>query len=158
MSYTIGQVAKKMNVSTFALRYYDREGLLPFVKRSANGVRLFEESDLEFLRVIDCLKNTGMSIGEIRSFIEWTKEGDASLGQRLALFEERKKAVDLQIAQLLLYKECIEFKHNYYTEAVKAKTEAVHRDPNAPEADMVLGRIVDRTESEQKNINKEELK
>lgn len=158
MSYTIGQVAKKMNISTFALRYYDREGLLPFVKRSANGIRLFQESDLEFLRVIDCLKNTGMSIGEIRSFIEWTKEGDASLEKRLALFEERKQAVDQQIAQLLLYKECIEFKHNYYTEAVKAKTEAVHRDPNAPEADMVLGRIVEIAESEPNIENKEDVK
>ena len=62
MSYTIGQVAKKLGISTYTLRYYDKEGLIPNVKRMKNGVRIFEESDLHFLQVIFCLKKTGMAI------------------------------------------------------------------------------------------------
>ena len=56
MSYTIKDIAKMMNVSTYTLRYYDKEGLFPNVKR-VNGIRIFEEKDFEWLRVLNCLKN-----------------------------------------------------------------------------------------------------
>ncbi len=138
MSYTIGQIAERMHISTYALRYYDKEGLFPFVKRSKNGVRLFEESDLHFLEVIFCLKNTGMSIEEIRTFIKWAEEGDASLQKRYDLFLSRKEAVDRQIKQLEAYRNCIEDKCDYYEKALKAGTEAIHFEKPA----MPLGKIV----------------
>lgn len=56
MPYTIGEVAKKMNVAPSTLRYYDKEGLLPFVERSSGGIRMFKESDFEWLSIIECLK------------------------------------------------------------------------------------------------------
>ena len=62
MSYSIGEVAKMLGLSTYAIRYYDQEGLLPFVKRDEHGVRVFEKSDLHFLYVIFCLKNTGHNV------------------------------------------------------------------------------------------------
>ena len=62
MAYTIGQAAQKANLSPSALRYYDKEGLLPFLSRSENGIRMFTNTDLEILTIIDCLKKTGMSI------------------------------------------------------------------------------------------------
>lgn len=139
MMYTIGQVAKKMNISAFTLRYYDKEGLLPFVKRNGNGVRIFDESDFGFLRVIDCLKRTGMSLTDIRTFIGWTLEGDASLQKRFDLFQERKRAVDDQIAVLEAYRDCIEYKCRYYEEALKAGAESVHWDGDACASKMTLG-------------------
>ncbi|AKG34802.1 MerR family transcriptional regulator [Paenibacillus durus] len=142
MNYTIGQLAEKMNISAYTLRYYDNEGLLPFVKRNANGVRMFDESDLEFLHVIHCLKKTGMSIKDIRTFIGWTMEGDASIQRRYDMFQERKKEVDRQIAELEVYRECIEFKCRYYQTALEAGTEEVHwsKDNQAP--DIALSKIV----------------
>ena len=142
MNYTIGQVAKKMNISAFTLRYYDKEGLLPFLKRTANGVRIFEESDLEFLHVIHCLKNTGMAITDIRTFIGWTKEGDASIQKRYDMFLERRKEIDRQIAQLETFRECIEFKCNYYKKALEAGTESVHWSKDKQEPEMPLSKIV----------------
>lgn len=56
MAYTIGQAAQKANLSPSALRYYDKEGLLPFLLRSENGIRMFTDTDLEILTIIDCLK------------------------------------------------------------------------------------------------------
>lgn len=56
MSYKIKDIAKMMNVPTYTLRYYDKEGLFPNVKR-VNGIRIFEEKDFELLRVLNCLKN-----------------------------------------------------------------------------------------------------
>ena len=70
MSYTIGELAKKFNIAPSALRYYEKEGLIPGVKRKASGAREFEAKDCEVLLLIDCLKQSGMSIKEISHFIE----------------------------------------------------------------------------------------
>ena len=64
--YTVGEMAKMLGVPASTLRYYDKEGLLPFVGRSAGGIRMFRESDLEWLRIIGCMKKAGMSIRAIR--------------------------------------------------------------------------------------------
>lgn len=141
MNFTIGQLAEKMNISTYTLRYYEKEGLLPFVKRNEHGVRLFDESDLEFLHVIYCLKKTGMSIKDIRTFIDWTKEGDASIQKRFDMFKQRKDEVDRQIAELQVYRECIEFKRNYYQKALEAGTEEVHHNNDGEATKMPLGRL-----------------
>lgn len=79
--FSISQVAEKMGVSASALRFYDEEWLLPFVER-VNGRRMFKCEDFSWLRVINCLKNTGMPIKEIRHYISLCLEGDTSLEDR----------------------------------------------------------------------------
>ena len=79
MLYTVGEMAKKFDIVPSTLRYYDKEGLLPFVERSGGGIRMFKESDSEWLSVIECLKKTGMTIREIRQFIDWCIEGDSTI-------------------------------------------------------------------------------
>ena len=69
MPYTIGQMAEKLGVAPSTLRYYDKEGLLPFVERTAGGIRIFSDGDLETLKIINCLKDTGMQIKDIRNFM-----------------------------------------------------------------------------------------
>ena len=75
MSYTIGELAKKFNIAPSALRYYEKEELIPGVKRKASGAREFEAKDCEVLLLIDCLKQSGMSIKEISHFIELLHAG-----------------------------------------------------------------------------------
>jgi len=75
MVYTIGELAKMLGVPASTLRYYDKEGLLPFVARSSGGIRQFCESDIEWLRVIGCMKKAGMSIKDIRQELKQQPEG-----------------------------------------------------------------------------------
>lgn len=75
MVYTIGEMAKMLGVPAYTLRYYDKEGLLPFVARSSGGIRQFRESDIEWLRVIGCMKKAGMSIKDIRQELKQQPEG-----------------------------------------------------------------------------------
>ena len=70
MIYTVGEMAQKLGVPASTLRYYDKEGLLPFVERSSGGIRMFWEADFEWLQVIRCMKKAGMSIKDIRQYIE----------------------------------------------------------------------------------------
>ena len=52
--YTIGQVSERFDLPISTLRYYDKEGLLPFVERSSGGIRMFRKTDFEWLQVIRC--------------------------------------------------------------------------------------------------------
>ena len=76
MVYTIGEMAKMLGVPASTLRYYDKEGLLPFVARSSGGIRQFRESDIEWLRVIGCMKKAGMSIKDIRQELKQQPEAE----------------------------------------------------------------------------------
>ena len=96
--YTIKEAARMMGVAPSTIRYYDKEGLLPFVGRLASGYRFFTEKDLATLRMIDCLKKTGMPIKKIRQFSEWLAQGDGTLPQRYEMFLDRRREVEAAIA------------------------------------------------------------
>lgn len=128
MKYSISEVAKKLNLTVYTLRYYDKEGLMPFVERTPNGTRLFKESDIDALTVIECLKSTGMPIKEIKKFIDWCSDGDSTLQQRYDMFLERKAAVEAQLEELNKTMELINHKCKYYKTALDAGTEDIHKD------------------------------
>lgn len=127
MTYTIGDIAQKIGLTPSTLRYYDKEGLLPFVDRTESGIRRFKDSDMEWLSIIECLKNTGMSIKEIKAFIDWCMEGDSSLSQRYELFLERKRETEKQIKMLQNSLDLINYKCWYYKTALDAGTEQIHK-------------------------------
>lgn len=128
MLYTVGEMAKKLGVAPSTLRYYDQEGLLPFVERSSGGVRVFKDSDYEWLQVIGCLKKTGMHLKDIKLFIEMAVQGDETIEPRLALITKQKAAVQAQIAELEETLRTLEFKEWYYTTAKKNGSTEVPRN------------------------------
>ena len=89
MLYTVGEIAKVLGIPASTLRYYDQEGLLPFVERSSGGIRMFTDKDYEWLKVIACLKKSGLSIKNIKAFIDMAARGDESLAERYELFRKR---------------------------------------------------------------------
>lgn len=125
MTYTIGEMAKMLDLAPSTLRYYDKEGLLPFVERSEGGIRLFRDSDYEFLKIVECLKKTGMQLKDIREFIHLVMEGDSTIEARLELFQKQRAEVEKQMAQLQETLEVIRFKCWYYETAKQAGTTAV---------------------------------
>ncbi|MCG7381945.1 MULTISPECIES: MerR family transcriptional regulator [unclassified Paenibacillus] len=127
MTYSISEVAKELNLTVYTLRYYDKEGLMPFVERTPSGVRKFKESDIDFLKIIQCLKLTGMPIKDIKDFIEWCSEGDSTLQERYDMFIERKASVEAQMEELRKTMEVIEHKCAYYKTAIAAGTEDIHK-------------------------------
>lgn len=120
MNYSIAQAAKKMNLTTYTLRYYDREGLLSNVKRDKSGKRLFTKDDMEMLSLICCLKNTGMPIKEIKQFIDWQNEGNNTLHDRNNMLGNHKEDILNQIENLKKYLRLIDRKLDYYHDACEA--------------------------------------
>ena len=119
-TYTIGQAAERAGLSADTLRYYDKQGLLPFVARAENGYRVFTEEDFAWLDTIACLKGTGMELKDIRTFIRWCMQGDSTLQNRLDLILARKREVESQISQLRGYLNTLEQKIDHYRQALDA--------------------------------------
>ena len=115
--YTIGQVSEMFDLPISTLRYYDKEGLFPHLQRQG-GKRLFGETELEALRVIACLKESGLEIREIKQFMQWCAEGSSTYGKRKALFENRKAAVEEEMRTLQKTLNMLKFKCWYYEKAM----------------------------------------
>ena len=98
--YTIGDVAARTGISAHTLRYYDKEGLLSFVKRSESGTRLFTKEDFEPLYTITVLKKSGMPIRKIREFMTLYLQGNKTIHDRYVMFNEQRKSLLEQIAEL----------------------------------------------------------
>ena len=116
--YTIGQVSKMFGLPISTLRYYDKEGLFPDMERS-NGTRRFGQRELEALRVIECLKKSGMEIKDIRQFMEWCAQGSGTYSQRRAMFIRQKESVEAEIARMNRVLDMLSFKCWYYEQAIK---------------------------------------
>ena len=114
MGYSIAEVAEKTRLTPHTLRYYEKEGLLPFVDRSNTGNRVFKEKDLEWLELICCLKNTGMSIKQIKEVIALSLKGDDTLEIRREIFIRHREEVLNQITELHKNLDKINCKINYY--------------------------------------------
>lgn len=128
MVYSIGEVANMFNIPTSTLRYYDREGLSPHVKRSNGGIRVFSDVEVETLKVIECLKSTGMEIKDIKQFLDWCLEGESTLQKRRDMFYERRKIVEKQMEAIQKTMEIIQYKCWYYETALEAGAEAAPRN------------------------------
>ena len=100
MGYSIGQVAKKTGLSVHTLRYYEKEGLLPFVRKNSSGLRIFSDSDLGWLELIECLKATGLHLKGIKQYIDWYIEGDSTLQLRLDMFRQQKIRIEEQMTNI----------------------------------------------------------
>lgn len=134
MVYTVGEIAKLLGVTASTLRYYDKEGLLPFVERSSGGIRMFREFDIEWLRVIECMKKAGMSIKDIRQYIELALKGDDTIELRLMMFRRQKEVLQQKMAEMQHTMAMVEYKCWYYETAKAAGTVEVPQ--NMKESDV----------------------
>ena len=88
--YTIGQVSEMFNLPVSTLRYYDKEGLFPAIQR-ASGIRQFSDTEIAALKLIECLKKSGLEIRDIKQFMEWCQEGSQTYELRKQLFERWRR-------------------------------------------------------------------
>ncbi len=117
--YSIQDISKKTGLSTHTLRYYEKEGLLSPVERSAGGFRQYTDEDLEALGLICCLKNTGMSLQEIARFIQLSRAGDQTLKERVELLRQHRENVISRIQEMQKHLNKVTWKLNYFSEKLQ---------------------------------------
>lgn len=114
MPYTIGEISKKLNISVSTLRYYDKKGLIPLVNRTEGNIRLFDDTAIEGLKMLKCLKTTGMELKDIKAFFDLCQLGDSTINQRYELFLKQKRETEKKIKELQDALNLINYKVEYY--------------------------------------------
>ena len=98
--FTLQEVVQRSGLSEYTLRYYERIGLLDRVHRdSSSHHRRYTAEDVQNIETLACLRTTGMSIEDMRTYFALLKDGKAAADQQLALFEAQKKALEHELAQ-----------------------------------------------------------
>lgn len=143
MYYSIGRVSEMFGLPVSTLRYYDKEGLFPNIER-VSGIRKFSDKELETLRVIECLKKSGLEIKDIKQFMEWCSQGSSTYSKRRELFERQKENIECRISHLEQALDMIKFKCWYYDTAIADGNEDRLKEmiPNAlpPEIQQIYDR------------------
>lgn len=133
MYYSIGDVSNATGIAISTLRYYDREGLFPNIARSDGGIRVFSDTEIAAIKIIECLKASGLTIKDIKQFLDWCQEGNSSLQKRRDMFYERLEVVKKQMGELEKTISIIKYKCWYYDTALAAGTEEAAKNASALE-------------------------
>ena len=117
---SIRQAAEELNFSIHALRYYERVGLISPVTRGTNGHRHYSNEDLCWLSFLTCLRNTGMSISIMKTFMDLARQGDGTLTARAELLSDHREQVCAHVAQLQAQLEQVDTKIQCYQQQAAA--------------------------------------
>ncbi len=123
MRYSISDVAKEFQIAPSTVRWYEKQGLIPPIKRDSNGHRYYDEGDLDWFSVVICMKSTDMSIANIKKFAELNAIGDSTLEERLEMIKAQRIITLNKIREFKEYLETIDFKIMYFEECIKEGTE-----------------------------------
>ena len=119
--YTMMQICKEADMTYQTLTYYCSEGLIPNVKRDKNNRRIFDEKDLKWIKDLVCLKKCGMSIQEMKEYLDLCLQGQSSIQQRKETLDKKRKALLDSIEELKGCIDYIDWKQNFYDEVLSGK-------------------------------------
>ncbi len=128
MNYSIKLVSEMTGLPQSTLRFYEKERLLPAIKRTPTGIRSYDDHDLEWISIITCLKNTDMPINDIKNFVALCAVGDETVEERREMILSHKKVVEQQMKQLQRYMDRINDKVAYYNKVCAAGTESIMKN------------------------------
>lgn len=121
--YSMKEACKLTNMSYESLKFYCNEGLVPNVKRNSRNYRVFDDHDIKWIQSLNCLKNCGMSIAEMKEYLVLCLEGEVSIPKRKVILANKKEALLKSIARLQEAVEYIDWKQNFYDDVLSGKTE-----------------------------------
>lgn len=121
MIYTMMQVCKEAGLTYQALKFYCNEGLIPNVQRDKNNRRIFDERNLKWIKDLVCLKKCGMSIQEMKEYLNLCLEGKSTIPQRKELLAKKQEALRSSIQELENSVAYIDWKQNFYDEVLSGK-------------------------------------
>ena len=121
MCYTMMQVCRQTNMTYQTLKFYCNQGLVPNVKRDKNNRRIFDEHDVEWINSLTCLKKCGMSIQEMKEYLEMCLQGPSTIPQRKKMLAQKQDALRVSIRELEDSVAYIDWKQNFYDEVLSGK-------------------------------------
>ena len=117
--YTIKEVSEKMDVSEHTLRFWAKSGFFPFITRNKNNIRQFSEQDLEWVRIVKCLRAVGTENKLIKRYVDLCIIGDSTINERYEIIKQTKAKAYQQMENLKKQMDMLDFKEDYYQNLIK---------------------------------------
>ncbi len=121
--YSMKEACALTNMTYENLKFYCNEGLVPNVKRDSRNYRVFDEHDIKWIQSLNCLKNCGMSIAEMKEYLALCLKGEISIPERKAILAAKREALLRSIAELQDAVAYIDWKQGFYDDVLSGKTE-----------------------------------
>ena len=128
--YTIKEVAEKVDVSEHTLRFWAKSGFFPFLTRNDNNVRMFSENDLNWVRIVKCLRSVGTQTKDVKRYIDLCIIGDSTIKERYQIILDTKAKALEQMDELKKQLELLDYKENFYKNLIKNHLEDVWNPMN----------------------------
>ncbi len=121
MLFSMKAVCEKTGMTYETLKFYCNQGLVPHVKRDAGNRRVFDERDVAWIESLGCLKRCGLSIQEMRHYVQLCLQGEASIPERKKILAQKRQALVEQIAQLQGAVAYVDQKQAFYEDVLAGK-------------------------------------
>lgn len=121
--YTMKEVCRETGMTYEALKFYCNEGLVPNVKRDANNHRVFDDRDVAWIKSLTCLKNCGMSIQEMKVYIDLCLQGEKTIPERKVILARKREDLLKKMAELQASIDYIDWKQGFYDDVLSGKIE-----------------------------------
>ena len=123
--FTMKDVCKQVNMPYETLKFYCNKGLVPNVKRDNNNYRIFDENDVAWIKSLICLKNCGMSIQEMKEYLDFCLYGPSTIPQRKIILDKKREELLGKVSVLQKSIDYIDWKQGFYDDVLSGKTEYI---------------------------------
>lgn len=121
--YSMKETCQQVGMSYQTLKFYCNEGLIPNVQRDKNNYRVFDDNNISWIKSLTCLKKCGMSIDEMRTYLDLCLQGESTIPERKTMLNEKKKDLELKKKEIEDSLSYIDWKQNFYDDVLNGKTE-----------------------------------
>ncbi len=121
--YTVKEAAEKMDISEHTLRFWAKSGFFPFIKRNKNNIRLFSDDDLDWIKIVKCLRSVGTENKDIKKYIDLCIVGDSTINERYKIIQTTKAKALKQLKDLNQQIEVLKYKEKFYENLIKNNLE-----------------------------------
>lgn len=119
--YSMKQTCEKTNLTYDTLKFYCNEGLVPNVKRDKNNYRVFDDKDIAWINSLSCLKSCGMSILEMKEYMELCIKGESTIPERQQVLKVKEEELNIKIKEIQESIDYIHWKQQFYSDVLKGK-------------------------------------
>lgn len=121
MGFSIKEASERLGLPSHTIRYYEKEGLLPFIQRDKYGNRVFEQRDVDWIVLMTCFRATGMTVANLKRIVDLAVQGDSTISERKEILENHKLELHKRQLELDRAFEAVNYKLSSYDSLQKAK-------------------------------------
>lgn len=116
MGMSIKEASEQLGIPAHTIRHYEKEGLIPFLRRDEHGNRIFKSEDVEWIKLMTCFRVTGMPINQLKRIVDLALQGESTLESRKQILEQHKEELNKRQRELDLAFEAVNRKLERYRE------------------------------------------